>query len=50
MFQKNEIKYEYNKLIGNYEKNIKQDINTVKIFINEDMTKHMVRQTRIIRK
>ena len=35
----NEMKYEYNKLIRDYERNIKHELNTVKIFINEDMTK-----------
>jgi len=35
----NEMKYEYNQLIRDYERNIKQELNSVKIFINEDMTK-----------
>lgn len=35
----NEMKYEYNKLIHNYEKNIKRELNKVKNYINEDMTK-----------
>ena len=35
----NEMKYEYNQLIRDYERNIKQELNTVKIFINEDMSK-----------
>lgn len=35
----NEMKYKYNKLINNYEKNIKQELNKVKNYINEDMTK-----------
>jgi len=33
------MKYEYNQLIRDYERNIKQELNSVKIFINEDMTK-----------
>jgi hypothetical protein len=35
----NEMRYEYNQLIRDYERNIKQELNTVKIFINEDMIK-----------
>jgi len=35
----NEMKYEYNLLIRDYERNIKQELNTMKIFINEDRTK-----------
>ena len=35
----NEMKYEHNKLIHNYEKNIKRELNKVKNYINEDMTK-----------
>jgi hypothetical protein len=35
----NEMKCEYNKLITNYEQNIKQELNKVKNYINEDMTK-----------
>jgi F0F1-type ATP synthase membrane subunit a len=35
----NEMKYEYNRLINNYEKNIKQELTKVKDYINEDMAK-----------
>ncbi|HJU58848.1 MAG TPA: hypothetical protein VJ583_03810 [Nitrososphaeraceae archaeon] len=35
----NEMKYKYNKLLNNYEKNIKQELTKVKNYINEHMTK-----------